>query len=198
MTSNSVIPVFPLQRVVFPDSVLKLQIFEQRYLDMIARQLANDDVTNRGFGITLIKKGNEAGIPATPFEYGTYVDVVDFDQRDNGLLLITCIGKQRFRINNQTIMDDRLITANISWLADLEPRPIEETQSELVGLLAELSQHPQVDILDVPEKWHELGFVMERLAEYMPINEKQKQAFLETQSIDMRIAMLYQMLDWLR
>ncbi|MHC9509815.1 LON peptidase substrate-binding domain-containing protein [Kangiella sp. M94] len=190
---NRVIPIFPLQRVVFPDSVLRLQIFEQRYLDMIARQLSQQ----QGFGVTLIKKGNEAGIPATPFEFGTYVEIVDFDQKDNGLLLITCLGQKRFRINSQTVMPDKLITANVSWLDPLKQRAITDDQSELLHLLSDLSKHPQVDILDVPERWTELGFVLERLTEYMPITEKQKQAVLEESDLDTRIAMLYQMLGWL-
>lgn len=192
--ANRVIPIFPLQRVVFPDSVLRLQIFEQRYLDMIAKQLSQ----KQGFGVTLIKKGNEAGIPATPFEFGTYVEIVDFDQKDNGLLLITCIGQQRFRINSQTVMPDKLITANVSWLDPLKQRAITDDQSELLHLLSDLSKHPQVDILDVPERWTELGFVLERLTEYMPITEKQKQAVLEESDLDTRIAMLYQMLGWLK
>lgn len=192
--ANRVIPIFPLQRVVFPDSVLRLQIFEQRYLDMIARQLSQQ----QGFGVTLIKKGNEAGIPATPFEFGTYVEIVDFDQKDNGLLLITCVGKQRFRINSQTIMPDKLITANVSWLDNVQQRPMTDDQSELVNLLSDLSKHPQVDILDIPERWTELSFVLERLTEYMPISERQKQAVLEENDLDTRIAMLYQMLGWLK
>ncbi|ACV26026.1 LON peptidase substrate-binding domain-containing protein [Kangiella koreensis] len=191
--ANQVIPIFPLQRVVFPDSVLRLQIFEQRYLDMIAKQLSQQ----QGFGVTLIKKGNEAGIPATPFEFGTYVEIVDFDQKDNGLLLITCVGQKRFRINSQTVMPDKLITANVSWLDPLKQRAMTDDQSELLHLLSDLSKHPQVDILDVPERWTELGFVLERLTEYMPITEKQKQAVLEESDLDTRIAMLYQMLGWL-
>ncbi len=191
---NRVIPIFPLQRVVFPDSVLRLQIFEQRYLDMIAKQLSQQ----QGFGVTLIKKGNEAGIPATPFEFGTYVEIVDFDQKDNGLLLITCLGQKRFRINSQTVMPDKLVTANVSWLEPLKQRAITDDQSELLHLLSDLSKHPQVDILDVPERWTELGFVLERLTEYMPITEKQKQAVLEESDLDTRIAMLYQMLGWLK
>ena len=191
--ANRVIPIFPLQRVVFPDSVLRLQIFEQRYLDMIAKQLSQQ----QGFGVTLIKKGNEAGIPATPFEFGTYVEIVDFDQKDNGLLLITCVGQKRFRINSQTVMPDKLITANVSWLEPLKQRAMTDDQSELLHLLSDLSKHPQVDILDVPERWTELGFVLERLTEYMPITERQKQAVLEESDLDTRIAMLYQMLGWL-
>lgn len=192
--SQTRIPIFPLQRVVFPDSVLRLQIFEQRYLEMISQQLS----ANQGFGVTLIRKGFEAGKAAIPYRYGTYVNIVDFDQKDNGLLMITCLGEKRFQIHQQQIMDNHLIKADVSWLDSLQERMIGDEQSELVALLSELSQHPQVDIIDAPDKWNELGFVIERLTEYMPISELQKQAFLETSDLDLRIAMLYQMLSWLK
>lgn len=114
------------------------------------------------------------------------------------MLLITCVGKQRFRINSQTIMPDKLITANVSWLDNVLQRPMTDDQSELVNLLSDLSKHPQVDILDIPERWTELSFVLERLTEYMPISERQKQAVLEENDLDTRIAMLYQMLGWIK
>ena len=192
--ADPVIPIFPLQRVVFPDSVLRLQIFEQRYLDMIARQLSQQ----QGFGVALIKKGTETGIVATSFPVGTYVNIVDFEQKENGLLLITCIGQQRFRINSHTIMPDRLLSAQVSWLDNIPHRAISKQQLELAHLLTDLSKHPQVDILDVPERWSEIGFILERLVEYMPVNERQKQAVLEESDLDMRIAILYQMQHWLK
>ncbi|WP_223578529.1 LON peptidase substrate-binding domain-containing protein [Kangiella taiwanensis] len=193
-SENQVLPIFPLQRVVFPDSVLRLQIFEQRYLDMIARQLSNE----QGFATCLIKKGNETGIPATPFDYGTYVEIVDFDQREDGILLITCLGKQRVRINSTSILPDKLISANISFLENLPQEPITEHQNELIDLLMDLGKHPQVEILEAPERWQHMDFIVERLTEFLPVSEAQKQAVLEESRLDTRIAMLYQMLAWLK
>ncbi|GAA4350589.1 LON peptidase substrate-binding domain-containing protein [Kangiella taiwanensis] len=179
---------------MFPDSVLRLQIFEQRYLDMIARQLSNE----QGFATCLIKKGNETGIPATPFDYGTYVEIVDFDQREDGILLITCLGKQRVRINSTSILPDKLISANISFLENLPQEPITEHQNELIDLLMDLGKHPQVEILEAPERWQHMDFIVERLTEFLPVSEAQKQAVLEESRLDTRIAMLYQMLAWLK
>ena len=95
-------------------------------------------------------------------------------------------------------MPDGLLTANVSWLESIEKTSVLEEQSELINLLTDLSQHPEVDIIDQPDKWGELGFVMERLTEYMPITERQKQAILEESSLELRKSMLYQMLTWLR
>ncbi|AOE50545.1 LON peptidase substrate-binding domain-containing protein [Kangiella sediminilitoris] len=194
MADNQVLPIFPLRRVVFPESVLRLQIFEQRYLDMISKQLSN----NKGFGVCLIKKGNETGIPATPFNIGTYVEIVDFDQKEDGILLITCLGRQRFKINSSSILPDNLISANVSFTDNLEQSPIRDEQGELVSLLNDLAQHPQVEMLDSPERWQHMDFIVERLTEFLPVNEKQKQAILEEDDLHTRIAILYQILAWLK
>lgn len=191
---NSVIPVFPLSRVVFPDSLLSLQIFEQRYLQMVSEQLSKSE----GFGVCLIKKGNEVGIPATPFMVGTYVEIIDFDQTEAGLLKILCQGKQAFQINSLETLESKLLSANVSWLPAVENQTIIESQSELVDLLSDLSSHPQVEIIDDPERWSDIGFVMERLAEFMPISERQKQAFLETTNLELRQSILLQVLSWIR
>lgn len=191
---NTVLPIFPLQRVVFPESVLRLQIFEKRYLDMIASQLSNDE----GFGVCLIKKGNETGIPAVPCQYGTYVEIVDFDQKDDGILLITCLGRQRFRINSSSHLPDNLISANVSFLENLEQKAIGDSQGELIDLLNDLTKHPQVEILDSPERWQHMDFIVERLTEFLPVDERQKQTILEESDLNTRIAILYQMLAWLK
>ena len=191
---NQVIPIFPLRRVVFPDSVLRLQVFEQRYLDMIARQLSND----QGFGVCLIKKGNETGIPATPYNLGTYVEIVDFDQKDDGILLITCLGRKRFKMNTSSNLPDNLISANVSFLKNLEQHPITDEQGELISLLEDLTKHPQVEILDSPDRWQHMDFIVERLTEFLPVSEVQKQAILEESDLNTRIAVLYQVLAWLK
>ncbi len=191
---NRLIPIFPLGRVVFPDSLFRLQIFEQRYLSMISEQLSK----GQGFGVCLIKKGQEVGHPAVPFSMGTYVEIVDFEQSDAGILNISCLGKERFQINSLETLPDNLQTANISWLKPLESLTLPNEEDELRSLLMDLSQHPEVDIIEDPIKWNELGFVMERLTEFLPIQEQQKQAILETADLNMRQTILYKMLHWLK
>ena len=56
------VPLFPLNTVLFPGSVLPLKIFEQRYLDMAAACMKD----NTPFGICLIASGSEVGGSAEP------------------------------------------------------------------------------------------------------------------------------------
>ena len=57
------VPLFPLQTVFYPGSLLPLRIFETRYLDMISASLR----LRRPFGIVPIRIGREVGAPAEFF-----------------------------------------------------------------------------------------------------------------------------------
>ena len=56
------VPLFPLNIVLFPDGALPLRIFETRYLDMVRDCMRE----GHGFGVVLIRKGNEAGVAEMP------------------------------------------------------------------------------------------------------------------------------------
>jgi uncharacterized protein len=88
------IPIFPLNTVLFPDGVLPLKIFEQRYLEMTANCLKGDTP----FGICLIDSGAEVGESAVPHPIGTLATIGSWDMEQLGLLLINAIGGRRFRL----------------------------------------------------------------------------------------------------
>jgi Lon protease-like protein len=96
-------PLFPLNTVLFPDGPLPLRIFEPRYLDMISGCMKQD----KPFGVLLIKDGHEAG-PATTHSVGTLARVTDWYQGSDGLLGITAIGTERFRLQSVEQQSDGL------------------------------------------------------------------------------------------
>ena len=85
----SEIALFPLSSVLLPSGRMSLQIFEQRYLDLVAHCMRESE----GFGVVWLQQGSEVsgGSLDTPNvgEYGTYARIVDWDQLPNGLLGIT-------------------------------------------------------------------------------------------------------------
>ena len=87
------VPLFPLRTVLYPGGPLPLRIFEPRYVDMIGRCMKTDSP----FGVLLIKEGSEDG-PATTYEVGTLARITDWYQGSDGLLGITALGEQRFRL----------------------------------------------------------------------------------------------------
>ena len=102
--------LFPLTINVLPGAYLPLQIFEPRYIDMVKDCLSKE----RGFCIVLIKEEKELStLKAQHLATGTYVEVVDFNQLENGLLGITVQGKYRAQILDRTEQDDGLLLGNI-------------------------------------------------------------------------------------
>ena len=79
------LPLFPLSAVLVPQGRMPLQIFEQRYLDLVRSTMRNDTL----FGSVWIRKGSELAVSgrASPQlgDYGTIARIVDWDQLDNGL-----------------------------------------------------------------------------------------------------------------
>jgi len=95
------IPLFPLNTVLFPGGPLPLRIFEARYVDMVSSCLKEDSP----FGVLLIRDGGETG-NATTHEIGTLARIVDWYQGSDGLLGVTAVGEQRFRLLSSHRQDD--------------------------------------------------------------------------------------------
>ncbi len=88
------LPLFPLNAVLFPGAAMPLHIFEERYKQMIGMCLEE----RRPFGVLLIRKGNEVGESAEPFEVGTTAHIVRVQHLPDGRLNLVCVGGQRFRV----------------------------------------------------------------------------------------------------
>jgi Lon protease-like protein len=67
------VPLFPLQAVLFPGSLLPLRIFEARYMDMAKECLKADTP----FGVCLIREGEEVGAPALPEPVGCLARIAE-------------------------------------------------------------------------------------------------------------------------
>jgi Lon protease-like protein len=90
---NRTIPLFPLHTVLFPRTPLSLRIFEDRYLQMIARCKEQE----RPFGVVLIREGAEVGAPALPHGVGTLAQIRNVSSVGDDLI-IEVEGTQRFRL----------------------------------------------------------------------------------------------------
>lgn len=134
------LPLFPLGQPLFPGIRLELQIFEQRYIKLVRACMREDT----GFGVCPILEGREVGVPATIYNYGTEVKIVDWTQLPNGLLGITVLGGRRFSIAEQVIDPDGLRSAQIKYLAKEKAEPIPARMSGLVEIYQELLLHPEI------------------------------------------------------
>lgn len=183
------IPLFPLQLVMFPGSVLPLRIFETRYLDMVSQCCARGE----GFGICLlIPNDNDGQALAT---IGTLASIIDFSNGDDGLLGIIAKGEQRFKVAQTGVQHDGLIMAEVEWLPSQQNCPIPPDCSALVDVLQEIhrqlekhTQRPAHSATDYDDA-EALGF---RLAELLPISLNDRQLLLEMDDPVARLRRLLQ------
>jgi len=174
--SQSDLPLFPLGTVLYPGGQLTLRIFETRYLDMV-RECAR---TGTAFGVCLILEGREAGAPATPAAVGTLAHIVDFHNREDGLLGILTEGGERFRVTRTRVRSNGLVRG------DVEMWPTENTQQVpvefalLQSILERLIENMAPQWRNAPRHLYDdaswLGF---RLAELLPLQTDERQRMLE-------------------
>src|SRR5438034_10582327 len=89
------IPLFPLPNLVlFPNIVVPLHIFEDRYKSMINTCVDRDEA----FGLLLLRSGAEEENEQTIHRVGVSARVVEVERLDEGRMNILCEGESRFRV----------------------------------------------------------------------------------------------------
>ena len=169
------VPLFPLNTVLYPGGPLPLRIFEQRYLDMISRCL-REDVQ---FGVLLIRKGSEVGAAETA-DVGTLASIADWYQGSDGLLGVTAIGTERFRLASSERQPDGLLVGEIEILPELPPVALPENYQPLGQILAGVLDDLGRLYEDLDKHYDDAGWVSYRFAEILPMTPEQKQSCLET------------------
>ena len=196
------IALFQLKSVLFPKGRLPLQIFEQRYIDLITDCMRND----KGFGVCLLKDGEEVVTPGARQQVhrvGTYAKIVDWDQLPNGLLGVTVEGVQKFMVQECDYDKSQVLRATVKFcdvdLIGEEAIEVDNQHEVLVDLVEQLVSHPVISKLGMNIAYHDLRELGWRLSELVPLSLERKQALLELQDPKQRIeeieALLHHMMD---
>jgi hypothetical protein len=189
------LPLFPLNSVLFPGCTLDLQIFEARYLDMLGRCLKRGE----GFGVVCIIEGSEVGASPSRFSaLGCEAQIRDWQQLPNGLLGIRVEGGRRFRVQRAEVQRDQLAQAEVTWLEDAQERPLAAEHADLAALLAALAEHPMVAALGMGGLVAGQQALGNQLAYLLPFSEAQKLQLLALDDPGQRLAKIQEMLDRLQ
>jgi uncharacterized protein len=172
---SAALPLFPLNTVLFPGGPLSLRIFEPRYLDMVRRCLKEQ----LPFGVVLILAGGETGAVSAVAATGTGAKIVDFDTQPDGLLGITCVGEQRFRVRRRWQQNDGLHLAEIDYLPEAPPCALPADLVHLGELLREVLPRLGAAYVHVEAHYQDADWVANRWAEILPIPATEKLALLE-------------------
>ena len=186
------LPLFPLKTVLFPGCVLDLQIFEARYLDMIARCMKQDT----GFGVVCILEGSEVGdAPDDIALIGCEALIRDFQQQENGLLGIRVEGGRRFGVLSAERQRDQLLVAEVEWLDEIPEQPLEEEDQDLLALLKALAEHPMVAALNMSTEVEGQQSLANQLAYLLPFAEEDKLQLLQVDDPQQRLDGIQVLLD---
>ena len=181
----NIIPVFPLSGVIyFPKTNLPLNIFEQRYLNLINDAYNKDKL----MGMVQSKKENNS-----VYEIGCLGKISDYQKSKDGRILINLTGISRFKILKE-IPNDKLYREfqvdYQSFVEDVENVNNKVDANELMrkakvffkrsGLLLNWREFEKLDHMQK----------INTLAMIAPITNEEKQKLLEAISLENKIKTL--------
>ena len=181
----NIIPVFPLSGVIyFPKTNLPLNIFEQRYLNLINDAYSKDKL----MGMVQSKKEND-----NVYEIGCLGKISDYQKSKDGRILINLIGISRFKILKE-IPNDKLYR---EFQVDYEnfEGDVENTHSEVDA--KELMEKAKIFFKrsGLLLNWREFERLnhaqrINTLSMIAPITNEEKQKLLEAISLENKIQTL--------
>ena len=181
----NIIPIFPLNGVIyFPKTNLPLNIFEQRYLNLV-----NDAYSkNKLMGMIQEKKENN-----NVYSVGCLGKISDYQKSKDGRILINLTGISRFKIlkeisNNKLYREFEVDYKN--FIEDVNPNyheintrklmTMSKTFFEKNGLLINWREFEKLDQIQK----------INTLAMIAPLTNEEKQKLLEAISLDSKVKTL--------
>ena len=187
------VPLFPLNNVLFPGGPLPLRIFETRYIDMISERMRSD----APFGVLLIKDGHEVS-PSSTYEVGTLARITDWYQGSDGVLGVTAIGGQRFRLQSSERQPDGLNIGEVELLPDEPPMDLPSEYRGMAEILAGVLDDLGRLYEALERDYDNAAWVTFRFVEILPIDLEQKQQCLENSDPADRLRLVNELLDSVR
>ena len=185
------IPIFPLSGVIyFPKTNLPLNIFEQRYLDLVNDAIQKDKLMGM---IQSKRKGEEV------YKIGCLGKISDFRKSNDGRILINLTGLTRFEVleEKKNFKLYREFKVNYKrFILDLKPIKEEINIEPLIdkvkvffkksGLLLNWKEFEK---LDEAQKINTLAMIA-------PITIEEKQKLLESISLDEKVKVLINIVNF--
>ena len=201
MKTDFEIPVFPLEGViVFPGSVLPLNIFEKRYLNMINHCLKTD---TRLIGIIQPLSKEKNDLNSFQNIVGCYGKIVKFEETDKKTYLISLKGLSRFRIKSSYLTEHGYINSHITKkdfkddqnnIKDYKSFKFLNNNSLKTVLKSYLNKNKLSSNWDYINATSNLELV-NQLAMICPFSSQEKQMLLESHSINDRYILLTSILQ---
>jgi len=183
---STLLPLFPLNTVVFPGAKLTLRVFEDRYKDLV-RDIQG---SQPDFVIALIRRGKEVGGPAEPFRIGTVVRQMESRAQGKNATAILIQGLERVRLD-PVESDKAYPQARVTLWPDPDP------QAEAQDLVLAAKKHYDHLVLissymgfGLPEPLNLRQDVVQAsyaLADQLPSSPRFRQTLLTARRVEIRL-----------
>lgn len=183
------LPLLPISSVLFPGSVLSLNVLKARYLDMVRKC----HQINAPFGAVAVASDHEEYKAKSLREYvhniGTLAVVNQLVEHRPGLLHVRCQGMERFRILNHQVLPHGLWTANVEHLPTDAHVPVPYHLQRVAQALARAGELLYIRGFNVTSyielstsQFEDCGWVANRWCELLPISAEIKQQLMQLES----------------
>ena len=191
----NIIPIFPLSGIIyFPKTNLPLNIFEQRYLDLV-----NDCIKNHGYmGMIQSKKDSN-----DVYKVGCLGKISDHKKNKDGRMLINLSGISRFEIKSEINNNKLYREFNVDYEKfknDENTTIFDKIESDEINLLFDKSKSffRKCGLLI---NWNEFKNLeqdqqINTLAMIAPISNEEKQTLLESLEINQKIKTLLEIIEF--
>jgi Lon protease-like protein len=165
------LPIFPLSVFLLPEGITRLRIFEPRYLKMIG-------LATKGQGFVIYSNSKEE--QSTNKMWGSWVEIINFDQGKDGILEVDVKCKSLVEIFSIDKGSDNLHFGNVTYLEHWAETKVDVSISELSkSLLAVFENNHMLNELYAVKRTDNAGWVVARWLELLPDNDNSKNIFID-------------------
>ena len=191
----NIIPIFPLSGIIyFPKTNLPLNIFEQRYIDLV-----NDCIKNKRYIGMVQSKKNSTDV----YDIGCLGKISDHKKNKDGRIIINLSGISRFEIKSEVNNNKLYREFNVDY---------EKFKDDEASIFLDVIEKDNIDLLFNKSKfffrkcgllinWNEFKNLeqdqqINTLAMIAPVSNEEKQTLLESLSINKKIKTLLEIIEF--
>jgi hypothetical protein len=181
-STNLPIPIFPLSVFLLPEGITRLRIFEQRYLKLVKIALKNN-----GFVLCLpeINKGDQNDEAEPMIKWGSWVEIINFAEGDDGVLEIDVKCKALVQILSMTNDEDNLCFGKINVIQHWPEHSLNKTNNALLhSLQAVFNESPLLKSLYTNNMQNNTAWIVARWLEILPTSLDVKRLFSSADSFE--------------
>lgn len=179
--------VFPLPIVLLPGGITRLRIFEARYI-----RLVKEASSGQGFALSVYLPEGDFNTSTT----AAWVEIVDFDMGDDGLMTIDVKAKCLVELSNFSFAEDNLRYADVRKIEHWKQQSVDPT----ISLLSKQLRNVFTNVAEFKNlypnpEFNRPNWVCARFVELLPLSIEKKIEFLAPDSFEDCVRFLHTVIN---